>query len=84
MPSGAFKAPNEKVLQIGFKTKEGARRKNRVENTKLLLFPALVFFVLPWDQGEHDSYSVVENRNSSPVNLIESDENGCEVDFYNK
>ena len=47
-------------------------------------FPALVFFLLPWDQGEHDSYSVVENRNSSPVNLIESDENGCEVDFYNK
>ena len=40
--------------------------------------------MLPWDQGEHDSNSVVENRNSSPVNLIESDENGCEVDFYNK
>ena len=25
--------------------------------------------VLPWDQGEHDSYGVVENRNSDPVDI---------------
>ena len=53
-----------------------------MENYKV--FPALVFFVLPWDEGERGSYGVVENRNSSPVNLIESDENGCEIDLYYK
>ena len=57
-----------------------SHHKSILGNISLLCFllagPSLVplyYFIsefAPWDQGEHDSYGVVENSNSKPVNLI--------------